>query len=117
MVIKGSVKLRFYLNSSAFFCCSFQKAEKSKIRLDDVPPLATADTLLKTQEGIQDVIVKEESIGQARAEEKLSNEQADTYRRQMGDKFCAMVVGIIVYCTICKVESNGCTLRYNPHTE
>lgn len=70
----------------------FFKAEKSNIRLDDVPPLASIDTILKTQESVQDVIVKEESIGQAKAEEQLSNEQADTYQRQMGDKFCAMVV-------------------------
>ena len=74
------------------FLFLFFKAEKSNIRLDDVPPLASIDTILKTQEGVQDVIVKEESIGQAKAEEQLSNEQADTYQRQMGDKFCAMVV-------------------------
>lgn len=75
-----------------FLCFFFFKAEKSNIRLDDVPPLASIDTILKTQESVQDVIVKEESIGQAKAEEQLSNEQADTYQRQMGDKFCAMVV-------------------------
>lgn len=82
-----------------------QKAEKSDVRLDDVPPLVSADTILKTQEGIQDVIVQEESIGQAKAEEQLSNEQADTYQRQMGDKFCAMVVRSLVI--FCRVKMNG----------
>lgn len=69
-----------------------QQADKSNIRLDDVQSLASTETLLKTQESVQDVIVQEESIGHARAEEQLSNEQADVYRRQLGDKFCAMVV-------------------------
>ena len=73
----------------------FQQAEKSNIRLDDVQPLASIDTVLKTQESVQDVIVQEESIGHARAEEQQSNEQAEVYRRQLGDKFCAMVVRII----------------------
>ena len=77
-------------NSSVFF----QQAEKSNIRLDDVQPLASIDTVLKTQESVQDVIVQEESIGHARAEEQQSNEEADVYRRQLGDKFCAMVVRI-----------------------
>ena len=72
-----------------------KKAEKSNIRLDDVQPLASIDTVLKTQESVQDVIVQEESIGQARAEEQQSNEQAEVYRRQLGDKFCAMVVRVI----------------------
>lgn len=68
------------------------QAEKSKIHLDDVKPLASIDTVLKTQESLQDVIVQEESIGHARAEEQQSTEQANVYRRQLGDKFCAMVV-------------------------
>ena len=83
--------LRDLLNSSVFF----QQAEKSNIRLDDVEPLASIDVVLKTQESVQDVIVQEESIGLARAEEQQSNEQAQVYRRQLGDKFCAMVVRII----------------------
>ena len=62
-----------------------------------MPPLIKADTLLKTQEGIQDVLVKEESTGYARAEEQLSSEEAESYRRQMGDKFCAMVVSNFGY--------------------
>ena len=41
--------------------------------------------------------MKEETTGQARAEEQLSNEQAEAYRRQMGDKFCAMVVRSFLY--------------------
>ena len=44
--------------------------------------------------------MKEESTGQARAEEQLSNEQAEAYRRQMGDKFCAMVVRSLLYNSI-----------------
>ena len=90
--------LRDLLNSSVFF----QQAEKSNIRLDDVEPLASIDVVLKTQESVQDVIVQEESIGLARAEEQQSNEQAQVYRRQLGDKFCAMVVRII-----CKVPFVG----------
>ena len=70
----------------------FVQASKSKIRLDDVEPLASAEVLLKTMEGVQDEILQEESIGLARAEEQQSTEQAETYRRQMGDKLCAMVV-------------------------
>ena len=62
-----------------------------------MPPLVKTDTLLKTQEGIQDVLVKEESTGYARAEEQLSSEEAESYRRQMGDKFCAMVVSNFGY--------------------
>lgn len=72
-----------------------EEAAKANIRLDDVPPLIKTDTLLKTQEGIQDVLVKEESTGYARAEEQLSSEEAESYRRQMGDKFCAMVDDLV----------------------
>ena len=84
-----------YLTPWSFRFC--QKAAKSNIRLDDVPPLIKTDTLLKTKEGIQDVLVKEESTGYARAEEQLSSEEAESYRRQMGDKFCAMVVSNFGY--------------------
>jgi len=73
----------------------FQQAEKSNIRLDDVQPLASIDTVLKTQESVQSVIVQEESIGNVRAEDRQANEEAEVYRRQLGDKFCAMVVRII----------------------
>ena len=88
--------MSYFVFTCEFLLFFFFKAEKSNIRLDDVPPLASIDTILKTQEGVQDVIVKEESIGQAKAEEQLSNEQADTYQRQMGDKFCAIVVRTIL---------------------
>ena len=90
--ISGLIHFRSYS-----FPFLVEKAEKSNIRLDDVPPLISADAILKTQEGFQDVIVKEESTGQARAEEQLSNEQAEAYRRQMGDTFCAMVVRSLLY--------------------
>ena len=70
------------------------QAVNSNIRLDDVKPLASIDTMLKIQESVQDVIVQEESIGHARAEEQQSTEQANVYRRQLGDKFCAMEVRV-----------------------
>ena len=62
--------------------------------------MISTDTLLKTQESVQDTLVKEESIGHARAEEQLSSEKAEAYRRQMGDKFCAMVVSNFVSCIV-----------------
>lgn len=72
-----------------------EEAVHSNIRLDDVKPLASIDTMLKIQESVQDVIVQEESIGHARAEEQQSTEQANVYRRQLGDKFCAMVDDLV----------------------
>ena len=93
--IKRSIQLTVKRCDCLNFPVFFQQAEKSNIRLDDVQPLASIDTVLKTQESIQSVIVQEESIGNARAEDRQANEEAEVYRRQLGDKFCAMVVRII----------------------
>jgi hypothetical protein len=68
------------------------QAEKSKIKLDDVEFKANAEILIKSHEGLQETIIQEEIIGQAKAEMAASDEEAETYRKKMGDMFCSTVV-------------------------
>jgi len=70
----------------------FFKAERAKIKLDDVEPRATAETVIKTQEGVQDTIILEQITGQANAEQEASDQEVEDYRRRMGDMFCSTVV-------------------------
>lgn len=68
------------------------KAERSKIKLDEVEPKATADTVLKTQEGVQGTIISEQITGQANAQREASDQEVEAYRRRLGDMFCSTVV-------------------------
>ena len=62
--------------------------------MNDVEPKVTADTLIQQTEKVQEVIIQEQIIGQAKAEEQQATEQADIYSRQLGDKFCSTVVSL-----------------------
>ena len=55
-------------------------------------PKATSETLIQQIENVQETIIQEEAIGLARAEEQRAIEEAEVYRRQLGDKFCSTVV-------------------------
>lgn len=72
----------------------FPQADKSKIKLVDGERNQCAETVIKTHEGVQELIIQEESTGQAKAEEQQSNEQTEAYTRQMGDNFCTAVVSV-----------------------
>ena len=67
------------------------------IKLDEVEPKATAETLIQQMENVQETIIQEQIIGQARAEEQQASEQADVFRRQLGDKFCTSMVSSFIF--------------------